>query len=292
MDEIVDINTLFGPMPFASADLTVDALLALMQKHGVGKACVLSTLGVLLDATGGNGATRAAVAEHSTLLPVATFNPIAFFGDSAPLQNLRADGFCMVRFFPHEQNWPVAFAPFSSLLEALKPTRMPVMIGVRSVGEITALQEILGSYSAPVVLSGVDYALLAEAIAALKRFEHWHLEISHLRACLSHRQRPADAALCRSVRSGTPSDSRRQCTPDPIPGRIARSIVFKTVFRESLSWQFSIFMLRWRDMSCPESIRTRARSCRVCRRGGSNERFLSRRGPRRPILSQATVFCV
>ena len=182
MDEIVDINTLFGPMPFASADLTVDALLALMQKHGVGKACVLSTLGVLLDATGGNGATRAAVAEHATLLPVATFNPTAFFGDPTSLQNLRADGFCMVRFFPHEQNWPVAFAPFSSLLEALKPTRMPVMIGVRSIGEITALSETVGSYSGPVVLSGVDYSLLAEAIAALKRFDHWHLEISHLLA--------------------------------------------------------------------------------------------------------------
>ena len=60
MDAIVDINTLFGPMPFASTDMTVDALLALMHKHNVGQACVLSTLGVLLDATGGNGATRAA----------------------------------------------------------------------------------------------------------------------------------------------------------------------------------------------------------------------------------------
>jgi len=187
MDAIVDINTLFGPMPFASADMTVDALLALMQKHNVGQACVLSTLGVLLDATGGNGATRAATAEHPTLLPVATFNPTTFFGDATPLQNLRADGFCMVRFFPHEQNWPFAFAPFTALLEALKPTRLPVMIGVSGIGEITALQAVLGSYPAPVVLSGVGSALLAEAIAALQRFEHWHLETSQLLApgCLA-----------------------------------------------------------------------------------------------------------
>ena len=187
MDAIVDINTLFGPMPFASTDMTVDALLALMQKHNVGQACVLSTLGVLLDATGGNGATRAATAEHPTLLPVATFNPTTFFGDATPLQNLRADGFCMVRFFPHEQNWPFAFAPFTALLEALKPTRLPVMIGVSGIGEITALQAVLGSYPAPVVLSGVGSALLAEAIAALQRFEHWHLETSQLLApgCLA-----------------------------------------------------------------------------------------------------------
>ncbi len=187
MDEIVDINTLFGPMPFASTDMTVDILLALMQKHSVGQACVLSTLGVLLDAMGGNGATRAAAAEHAALLPVATFNPTTFFGDPAPLQNLRADGFCMVRFFPCEQNWPIAFAPFSSLLEALAPTRMPVMVGVNRIGEITALQELLGRYPAPVVLSGVDYTLLAEAVAALQRFDHWHIETSHLLApgCIS-----------------------------------------------------------------------------------------------------------
>ena len=187
MDEIVDINTMFGPMPFASTDMTVDALLALMQKHSVGRACTLSTLGVLLDTTGGNGATRAATAEHTALLPVATFNPTNFFGDPTPLQNLRGDGFCMVRFFPGEQNWPLAFAPFPALLEALQPARLPVMVGVHSMGEITALQEFLGSYPAPVILSGVDYTLLAEAIAALRRFEHWHVETSQLLApgCLS-----------------------------------------------------------------------------------------------------------
>ena len=182
MDDIVDINTLFGPMPFASTDMTVDSLMALMQKYSVGRACTLSTLGVLLDSTGGNGATRAACAEHPALLPVATFNPTTFFGDPAPLQNLRADGFCMVRFFPCEQGWPVSFAPFPSLLEALQAAQMPVMVGVNSIGEITALTEILGRYPAPVILSGVGYTLLAEAIAALRRFDHWHLETSHLLA--------------------------------------------------------------------------------------------------------------
>ena len=187
MDEIVDINTLFGPMPFASTDMTVDTLLALMEKHGVRRTCTLSTLGVLLDATGGNGATGAACAEHAALMPVATFNPTTFFGDPAPLQNLRADGFCMVRFFPCEQGWPIAFAPFRSLLEALQAARMPVMVGVNSIGEITALAELLGSYPAPVVLCGADYTLLAEAVAALRRFEHWHLETSQLLApgCIS-----------------------------------------------------------------------------------------------------------
>jgi predicted TIM-barrel fold metal-dependent hydrolase len=187
MDEIVDINTLFGPMPFASTDMTVDSLLALMQKHGVARACTLSTLGVLLDAAGGNGATRAAAADHPELMPVATFNPRTFFGDTTPLQTLRADGFRMVRLFPCEQDWPLAFAPFSSLIEALQTTSIPVMIDVNRSGEITTLQEVLGRYPGPVILAGVDYTLLAEAIAALRRFSHWHLDTSHLLApgCLA-----------------------------------------------------------------------------------------------------------
>ena len=71
MDEIVDINTLFGPLPAASADLNVDSLLTLMQKHSVRAACTLSTLGLLLDPTIGNSATKAACVEHPELMPVA-----------------------------------------------------------------------------------------------------------------------------------------------------------------------------------------------------------------------------
>src|SRR5438132_139562 len=50
MDDIVDINTLFGPQPAASTDLTVVSLLELMGKHRIRTACTLSTLGFLLDA--------------------------------------------------------------------------------------------------------------------------------------------------------------------------------------------------------------------------------------------------
>src|SRR5258708_27397112 len=103
MDDIIDINTLFGPLPVASSDLSVDTLLQLMQKHKVGTACILSTLGLLLDPTVGNAATRAACGEHPELLPIATLNPTMYFGDSEPILRLKADKFCMVRFFPGDQ---------------------------------------------------------------------------------------------------------------------------------------------------------------------------------------------
>jgi predicted TIM-barrel fold metal-dependent hydrolase len=180
MDEIIDIATLFGPMPLASADLTVDSLLALMQKHSVRAACTLSTLGLLLDPAIGNAATRAACLEHSELLPVATLNPLLFYGDTTSLARLKEDGFRLIRFFPAQQGWPVDFAPFREIIAVLAEMRLPLMMDITRSGDITALQNMLVDYPAPVVLTGVGADSLAEALCALRVQARWHIETSHL----------------------------------------------------------------------------------------------------------------
>jgi hypothetical protein len=182
MDDIVDINTLFGPLPVASTDLNVDALVALMQQHQVAAACTLSTLGLLLDPALGNAATRAACAQYAGLMPVATLNPVSFFGEAAAQEQLQKDDFCLLRFFPHAQGWPVEFAPFHALLRAIAPLSLPVMVGIETPGEITALTRDLEAYPAPVILSGINTSTLAEAIFVLRERDRWHIEISRLLA--------------------------------------------------------------------------------------------------------------
>lgn len=182
MDEIVDINTLFGPLPQSSNDLTVESLLELMQHNGVGRACSLSTLGLLLDPTVGNAVTRATCAENSALLPVATFNPTRYFGDREPLNRIKADGFSLVRFFPTQQGWPIDYAPFHAVLTDLRDLGLTVMVGVSAPGDITALARVLGESPAPVVLADVHIGLLAEAVTVLRRHTHWHIETSNLLA--------------------------------------------------------------------------------------------------------------
>src|SRR5438105_4892720 len=118
MDDIIDVNTMFGPQPSAASDLSVDELYELMAKHGVRAACTLSTVGVLLDHNAGNGATRAACADSQTLLPVATINPQSYFGGDSPLAKFQSDGFRMVRFLPHAQGWEPDYAPFVSVLKS------------------------------------------------------------------------------------------------------------------------------------------------------------------------------
>ena len=50
MSDIIDINTLFGPLPAAASDLTVDDLMGLMGRHSVKSCCTLSTIGDVLEA--------------------------------------------------------------------------------------------------------------------------------------------------------------------------------------------------------------------------------------------------
>src|SRR5579859_7995127 len=134
MSEIVDVNTLFGPLPAVSTDLTVESLLELMQRHKVAKACALSTLGILLDPGVGNPITRAVSVEHPALCPVATLNPKMYFGDEGELARLASEGYCLVRFFPGWQGWPIDFAPFRALAQGLANAALPLMIDVQSPG--------------------------------------------------------------------------------------------------------------------------------------------------------------
>src|SRR5215468_2607210 len=110
MSEIIDINTLFGPMPAAASDLSVEELAALMKRHAVSAGCTLSTVGLLLDHNSGNSATRAACSENRKLIPTATINPMSFFGGDGAHARFKADGFRLVRFFPAVQGWDIVHA--------------------------------------------------------------------------------------------------------------------------------------------------------------------------------------
>ena len=182
MPDIIDVNTLFGPLPIASSDLAVETLLELMQKHEVSAAYTLSTLGLLLDPTVGNASTRAACGEHPELRPVATLNPTMHFGDSSALLRLPSEGFAFIRFFPQRQGWPVDFAPFRAMIHCLDEAALPLMIDVCQSGEITRLSDVLENYPGAVLLSGVDTHLLAESIAVMRHRANWYIETSHLLA--------------------------------------------------------------------------------------------------------------
>ena len=162
MPDIIDINTLFGPWPAAATDLSVDELLKLMQKHGIQSACTLSTVGLLLDHNLGNSATRAACSEHTNLIPTATVNPRAYYGE------LNTDGFRLLRVFPAVQGWHPDAAPFPALAETIGSTSLPIMADVDGTGSATQVVKAAVPYAAAIILAGVDESCLAETVGLMK----------------------------------------------------------------------------------------------------------------------------
>jgi len=187
MEHALDINTLFGPLPAASVDLSVDDLQTLMRKHGVGACCTLSTIGMLLDHNTGNAATLAACSENPALIPAATVNPIAYFGGEGPAMQFAEDGIKLVRFFPAPQGWPFAFAPFRTLIATLAARRLTVMVNLDGPGTATQLVDSLGSQisvttDCPIVLADVDDRQISEVVAVMRLHPDIHVETSGLSA--------------------------------------------------------------------------------------------------------------
>ena len=188
MDEIIDINTLFGPMPAGAADLSVDELVGMMRKHGVRAACTLSTVGLLLDHNAGNAATKAACGEAGGLVPVATVNPQSFFGTDGPFSRFKGDGFKMIRFFPSLQGWEAGYAPMVVLAKRLEVEGLPIMVDIDRPGVATRLVQSLVSHPAPLILAGVEESTLAEAIALMRAHARIFVEVSRLLAVGAIRQ--------------------------------------------------------------------------------------------------------
>lgn len=182
MDDIIDVDTMFGPLPAAASDLSVDALEEMMRAHGVRACCTLSTIGVLLDPNAGNSATRAACQEHQSLLPVATVNPQSFFGVDGPFTRFGADGFKLVRFFPEEQGWEADYAPFIMLAKRLEVEGLPIMVNVDRPGAASRLVQAVVQHPAPLILAGVDETTLAEAIALMRAHARIYTVTSNLLA--------------------------------------------------------------------------------------------------------------
>jgi len=76
---ILDACTLFGSWPQHAADLSLESLLAAMERNNIARSLVTSSSGIFYDARKGNEATLEAAKAHTQqLYPVATLDPRAY----------------------------------------------------------------------------------------------------------------------------------------------------------------------------------------------------------------------
>ena len=175
--EITDVNTLFGAYPAQHPDSNAESLVAAMQAHEIDYCLTLSTYGLFHHDGEGNAETMRACRSHAHLIPVATLNPLMFWGQPGLLASVTGEAFEMFRFFPQAQGWPLEFGPFADILKGLAALpRMPIMVSVRKPGDATQIARLAADYPHSVILEGVSGTTLAEAMVALRYNDRLSLE--------------------------------------------------------------------------------------------------------------------
>lgn len=176
---IIDANTICGFWAKREIDISVETLAQVMQQHGVVRYLAVSTTAIFYDFRTGNDETLTLGQKYQGLVPVATVDPRQYIDCIQELEKRSQQGFLLYRLFPDLQGYPLTFAPLHDVLAKLNELSKPVMITTPRLGDATQVAEIVALNQTPVILSGINYANLGEAIAVMKTNAHIYLE-THL----------------------------------------------------------------------------------------------------------------
>ncbi len=179
--EIIDANTIFGPWPVVRADMPVERLVAALQNHGVVRSVAISTVGAMHNHNDGNAETLRLCADKPQLTPAATIDPRGYFGQRGLVAKLKEQGFGVLRFFPLVQSWNLELSSFVDILDDAEPVGMPMMTQSEQTGMPSALAKSLGGRTAPMILEGVEFANMAEAVSVMRKHPNVFVETSRLR---------------------------------------------------------------------------------------------------------------
>lgn len=173
-----DVNACFGHWPYWDVPhKTPDALVRLMDRHGIDRAAVVSLRGVLVDWRAGNDETLAAAkAFPDRLVPAATLSP--FLGGGADdVPRFAEAGFRMIRLYPMFHSYSLESDFTDEVCAAAGMLGLPVMIPTRPMMnwrfKIVAV-EAIGAVAArhtgtTFVLSGPNYLAESQAVVRLMR---------------------------------------------------------------------------------------------------------------------------
>jgi predicted TIM-barrel fold metal-dependent hydrolase len=174
-----DVYTLFGLWASRPVDISLEALSGIMNKHGVMRAATLSTTGIFADSRRGNDITWQAAAENLRLLPMGTVDPRGGVTAVEEMAERAEQGFRIFGLFPATQVWSLEHIGFVEILKVAAQANALVMIEAGRQGWPTQIARTAESCGARVILSGITYRTLGEALMVMKTAPLVHME-SHL----------------------------------------------------------------------------------------------------------------
>jgi len=178
--QIIDANTSIGIHPEHRLDMSIEKLVAQMDKYCIAASLTISTIAMFHESQTGNAVTIDSAKVSNRLVPVGTVNPRTYFGTEEEMRAIKGLGFRIFKFFPTEQKWAINSMAFCEVVRQLSVLKTPIMVETKNPGDVTALCPIISQSQAPVILCSVSLDTLSEAVAAMTRLPQTMIETCEL----------------------------------------------------------------------------------------------------------------
>jgi len=191
MEHTVDINTYFGSWPYWKIENgEPEKMIAYAAKCGIDELWVSSLRAVLLDWVDGNEETfRICSKDPERLFPLITVSPFWVDNVLEMLEEYVARGMCGLRLIPTFQGYSVGeYEEFLAPLEWASDRQLPIVYSMRlfmnwgmRAGSIADV-EVIAAHAphSPIILSGVNWGEIMEALTLVERFQNLYFDVSCL----------------------------------------------------------------------------------------------------------------
>ena len=174
---IIDVNTVFGFWPWREVDISLERLLALIDRHDITRACCMSARGLVIDADRGNGEALEAAACYSQLYPIGSLD-VRTGPTGKDVERWVRRGLRWFRF-SDMQEWSSDNLVFRDLLPALDEHSCVLMLSAGA--GFAALAGIADQYASPIIVLESTFGTAADLDRLLDR-SHVYAETSLLNA--------------------------------------------------------------------------------------------------------------
>jgi len=175
-----DANTFFGFWTSRAIDVSLTTLSGILDKHSVARAATLSSIGIFVDSRRGNDVTWQTAAADPRFVPVGTVDPRAGLKCIEEISERAEQGFRSFALFPETQGWSLDHACFAEILRIAGEAKATVMVESEHQGGPTLIARAAERCNARVILAGVGYWNLGEALVVMKATPDVYLETHQL----------------------------------------------------------------------------------------------------------------
>ena len=189
--KLVDINAYFGLWPhWEISTTTPEALVALLDKHGIHQAAVASTRGVFLSGAKGIQHVHSLMQTYpQRILGFAIVNITEEEAAVRQVEEAHRLGFCGLRLFPQHHQYRLDDDPYlADVLSLAQDLEMPVLIPIRMILhwglpqlDVRDLDGIARRFpKLRLIIGGVNYGELRDALAVMRH----HAQVGFETSCM------------------------------------------------------------------------------------------------------------